>query len=194
MVCTEISWLYTHNNKVQLDYSARRLCDGVDAIHIVRVVVWIRWWGKHAIWKRENSTTGSLLSHSKNSLRKFLTWLISHFKSFSTLMVVWCKSVDDKFIKWKVFSLMHLPDSQIIPCAHYHWRNICTISTECSHKWRVLRITIPQLNKIWYLTSFLTLYINICEWDIDTSSIGLWDKIDTIGQGRVCIWIIGRGE
>ena len=82
-----------------------------------------------------------------------------------------------------VIHLPFSPDSQEVLGCYDKIRHISNISTEFSNKWGIIISAIPQLNEIRYLSS--TIYIHIEEGDVDTSSIGLRDEIDTVSQSWV---------
>ena len=87
------------------------------------------------------------------------------------------------------------PDSQVVLCCLYEIRDIAAISTEPCHKWRILRIPIPQLNVVrcqW--CSSLAVYIHWEEGYVEIGSIGLRYEVDTVCQICVQIWVRRWGE
>ena len=69
----------------------------------------------------------------------FHRYLIWTYKSTEILAVVTMN-----------FMFILLPDCHVTLGSCHKWRDIAVISTEFSHQWRVLRITIPYLNRVWW--------------------------------------------
>ena len=81
------------------------------------------------------------------------------------------------------------PDSQVVLSGLHEIRDIAAISTEPCHKWRIIRISIPNLNKICLGVYFLAIYIHHEEGDVDICPNGLRDEVDTVCQIRVRVWV-----
>ena len=77
------------------------------------------------------------------------------------------------------------PDSQVVLSGLHERRNFASVSTEFSHQWRVLRITIPHLNIVWWCS--IAIDIHCDEGYVDKCSIGLWDEKDTVFHSLILI-------
>ena len=79
------------------------------------------------------------------------------------------------------------PDSQVVLSGLHGRRNFASVSTESSHQWRVLRITIPHLNIVWWCS--IAIDIHGDEGYVDKRSIRLWDEKDTVFHSLISIWV-----
>ena len=84
------------------------------------------------------------------------------------------------------------PYSQMVLCGLYYSWDIGSVSTENSHQWRVLRITIPHLNIVWWCS--LAIDIHGDEGHVDKCSIRLWDEKNTVLHSLILIWVWRGGQ
>ena len=81
------------------------------------------------------------------------------------------------------------PNPQVVLCSLHYGRYITAISTESSHYRGVPWAALSQFNVIRSTTKILTNNINAYDRDVNISSIKLRDKIDTVCERRIWVWV-----